>query len=432
MSGVAWWLWALAVVGGFALGTVVITLFFSLGRRPARLRVHDPPPLESDAFLRSLAGILNLPIRRGGTVRLLHNGDAFYPRMLDAIRGARRSINLTCYIWERGRVSDAFVAALIERANAGIGVRLLLDSFGGLRAPFRDLRRLRAAGGKVAHFRSFEFGKILRFHKRNHRRAIIIDGEIAFTGGAAIADKWSGNAEDPDHWRDTMIEATGSMAASLQSAFVDIWDYAGKEILTGDAHFPAIRDAAEDDRDAPRHLHVASSPASDEHPLRTFFLLTFCAARERLWITSPYFVPDSFSRRVLAGRARAGVDVRVLLPNEHSDAKPIRQTSHHYYEELLSAGVRIFEFQPTFIHAKLLVADSIWSIIGSANMDIRSKELNKENVIGIHDRALALELEQTFLCDLERSREIHYDEWRRRSFAKRMLERGCAVFAEQY
>jgi cardiolipin synthase A/B len=432
VSGVAWWIWALAGLGGLALASAVVSLFFSLGRRPSAMRVDHAPPIDSDAFLRAIAGNLNLTQRTGGSVRLLNNGDEFYSRMLEAIAGAQRTVNFTCYIWEPGDVSERFFAALTERARNGVDVRLLLDGFGGLRTPRTAVRKLRDAGGQVRRFRSFKFGKILRFHKRNHRRAIVIDGRLAFTGGAAISDKWAGHAQDPDHWRDAMVEVTGCIAASLQAAFADLWDYAGKEILTGEGQFPAHDSDDDAPHDAPVHVHLVSSPTSDAHPLRAFFLLTFYCARQRLWIASPYFVPDTFTRDVLASRARAGVDVRLLLPNEHSDAKPIRQTSHSYYQALLEAGVRIFEYQPTFMHSKLLVADSIWSVVGSANMDIRSKELNKENVLGIMHRDFAAQLEATFVADLERSREIRLDEWRRRGVGKRALERACALFAEQY
>jgi len=181
-----------------------------------------------------------------------------------------------------------------------------------------------------------------------------------------------------------------------------------------------------------RSVGIASSPSSEEHPLRLFFFLTFLAARKRLWITTPYFVPDKHTRQVIAGRARAGVDVRLLLPDEHTDAKPIRYAAQSYYQELLSAGVRIFEYQPQFIHSKHVVVDGLWSVVGSANLDIRSKELNQENVLGILDRGFAQQVEQAFECDLARSREITSREWKKRGLVARVLERASVFFAEQY
>jgi cardiolipin synthase A/B len=432
VSDASWWVLTLAVIGALALLTGVVGLFFKLGRRPSRIWIDEPVHVGTDAFLHAVAHALNAPLLSRGRAVLLNDGDEYYPRILQAIRGAQHTVNMTCYIWEPGEVSDAFFEVLVERAKAGVEVRLLLDGLGCMRTPREDIDRLEKAGGRVAWFRSLRFGKLMRFHKRTHRRAFVVDGRIGFTGGAAIGDKWQGRAQDPDHWRDVMIEVTGCMALNLQPAFAELWAYAGQEILSGDGHYP-IQDDPHIDGDADtRHLHVVSSPADDSHPLRLLFLLTFFGARKRLWIASPYFVPDAFTREVLESRARLGVDVRVLVPNELSDAKPVRWATRSYYDELLSAGVRIFEYQPTMMHSKMLVADSIWSIVGSANMDIRSKELNKENVLCIADKVLAAQIETAFLADLERSEEISLDEWRRRGIGERVLERVSVLFAEQY
>jgi cardiolipin synthase A/B len=432
LSGIPWWIWAFAAVGALALLTGIVNLFFSLGRRPERMRMRSDVRVSDAEFLRALAGNCNLPLLEGGTARLLNNGDEFFERMLDAIRGARRSVNMMAYIWEPGAVSDTFFDALVERARAGVEVRVLLDAFGGLKVPGEDVERLRSAGGDVKRFRSLKPGKLLRFHKRNHRRAIVIDGRIGFTGGAAIADKWRGHAQDPEHWRDIMIEVTGCMATSLQSAFAELWGYAGREILSGDAHFPPQHEARPDDAEPIRHVHVSSTPASDVHPMRTLFLMSLQAARQRIWVATPYFVPDAFMREVMAERAADGVDVRLLLPNEHTDAKPIRWAAHSYYDELLSGGVRIFEYQPTFMHSKLLLIDETWSLVGSANMDIRSKELNTENVMGIAHRAFGADVAATFEADFANAREFHLDDWRRRGIARRVAERFFVLFAEQY
>jgi cardiolipin synthase len=297
-----------------------------------------------------------------------------------------------------------------------------------LRCPDASIDKLSEAGGRVDRFRPFSFGKLSRFHRRNHRRAIVIDGRVGYTGGMAIGDKWLGDARNPDEWRDTMVRVTGCLAESVQSAFAELWANVTGEVLTAEAFFP---DDA-DDPSSSRSIAVGSSPGSEEHPLRLFFFLTFLAARRRLWVTTPYFVPDEHVRRVVMRRARAGVDVRILMPNEHTDARPIRLTSHRYYQELLDAGVRIYEYQPTMIHSKHVVVDGLWSVVGSANMDVRSKELNKENVLGILDTELASQLERTFLTDLERAREITAAEWRRRPLGARLLERGAAHFSEQY
>jgi cardiolipin synthase A/B len=425
-----WWLLALSAVGLLTISGGIITLFFSLGRRPNRMWTDSVEPVHSDDFAGPLAALLNVPLRRGGSARLLNNGDEYFPCMLEAIRGAKHSVHVMVYIWEEGRVSDEFIAAMIERRRSGVQVRVLLDAFGALHASDDDFAKLREAGGRVEKFRPAVFGKLLRFHPRNHRRAIVIDGRVAFTGGAAIADKWAGNASREGEWRDTMVRVDGCIAHNLQSAFCELWAFATGEVLTGEDVFPGdLRDDAESDVQS---CGVISSPSSEEHPLRLFFFLSFLAARERLWITTPYFVPDKHTRQVVKRRARAGVDVRILMPNHHTDARPIRQASHSYYSELLNAGVRIYEYQPTMMHTKAVVVDGMWSVVGSANMDIRSKELNEENVLGIRDATFAAQLEHTFLADLERSKEIDRVEWRRRGVGARILERICVLFAEQY
>lgn len=424
-----WWILLFAGIGALAVVGGVVTLFFSLGRRPNRMWTEDVEPVESADFIGSLAALLNVPLRRGGSARLLNNGDEYFPAILDEIRSAEHSVHVMVYIWESGRISDTFLEAMLERRRSGVEVRILLDAFGAMHADDDDFEELKAAGGRVEKFRPMVLGKLLRFHRRNHRRAIVIDGRVAFTGGAAIADKWAGDAQHPE-WRDTMVRVDGCIAHNLQSAFCELWAFSTGEVLTGDDVFPS--DIGDDSESDVFSCGIISSPSSEEHPLRLFFFLSFLSARERLWITTPYFVPDEHTRRVVKRRARAGVDVRILMPNHHTDARPIRQASHSYYGELLNAGVRIYEYQPTMMHTKGVVVDGVWSVVGSANMDIRSKELNEENVLGIRDAEFATQMEQTFLADLEKASEIDRVQWRRRGLGKRLIERICVLFAEQY
>ena len=386
----------------------------------------------SEEFVRAVGNTVNNLFVTGGTAELLNNGVRFFPAMLETIRGAKHSVNFLAYIWKPGKVSDEMFAVLTERARAGVEVRILLDGMGGIRAPEKGLAALRAAGGRVERFRALRFGKITRFYKRMHRRAIVIDGVVGFTGGAAVGDNWLGDAEKPEHWRDCMVRVTGPLATSLQSAFAAPWANSCGEILVGPRFYPDHAPEAKGDEPVTRHVSLVSSPSGDEHPLRLFFLLSFLAARERLYVASSYFVPDKQLRETVMGRAREGVDVRVLIPGEHTDAKPIRQASHSYYDDLLAAGVRIFEYQPTMFHMKSLVVDGKWSVVGSANMDIRSKELNQENVLGILDIGFARQLEETFLADLKKAEEIRLQDWRRRGVGVRLMERAAALFAEQY
>jgi cardiolipin synthase A/B len=425
-----WWLETLAAIGAAATIAVIITLFFSVGRRPERLVPTQAPAVDAPEFLAAVAGTAGTPLRKGGTVHLLNNGVEFFPALLQALRAAKQTITFTVYIWEAGQASDQVSAALIERATAGVQVRVLLDSMGSLHAPSETIDAMKKAGVKIETFRPLRLGKLTRFHQRNHRRAIVIDGEVGFTGGMAVGDKWLGDADSKEHWRDTMVKVTGPPAASLQSAFAPLWAYASGELLAGRAFFRP--DNVEGDEGGLLHTALPSSPSSEDHPLRLFFVQSFAAARQRLYITTPYFVPDASTRRLVEARARAGVDVRILLPDEHTDAKPIRLTSQRYYEEMMEAGIRVYEYQATMMHSKHVVVDGKWSIVGSANMDIRSKELNMENVLGILDAGFGAEVEATFRKDLEKAREIRLEQWRRRGPWQRLGERVCALFQEQY
>ncbi|HET7276433.1 MAG TPA: phospholipase D-like domain-containing protein [Longimicrobiaceae bacterium] len=427
------WVLFFFVLGIWAAITVLVTLFTSLGQRVSAASVTKNCTVDSSDFLLAIAGAVNAPVQEGGNALVLNNGDEFFPRILQALAEAERSINFMIYIWEPGEVSEMFFDALIAKAREGVEVRVMVDGLGGHKAPDERIAELQAASGRWEWFHPPHFGKLTRFHKRNHRRAIIVDGTIGFTGGAAIRDVWLGNAQDSDHWRDCMVEVRGCMAANLQSAFAQLWSHTTGEVLVGPAFYPPEHaEGAEDPGDPlARHINVVSSPSNESHPLRRLFWLSFSAAREKIYITNPYFIPDDAARAILEERAREGVDVRVLVPNEHIDLPPLRWASHSYFGELLDAGVRIYEYQPTMIHQKMLVVDGKWSVVGSANMDVRSKELNQENVLGILDPAFAAEVENTFLRDLERAREIHRDEWHRRGAFARVREKLSLLFEEQ-
>jgi cardiolipin synthase len=434
--GHPWWLLVLAIAGLVAIGAVALNLFTGIGDRPDAASITSECGVDSDEFLMGLAGTVNAPLQKGGTARLLNNGDEFVPAMLDSIRQARCSINFMTYIWEPGEMSDRFFDALIEKVREGVEVRVMVDGLGGLRARNERIAELEDAGGRWEWFHPPRFGHLTRIHKRNHRRAIIIDGRVGYTGGMSVADKWLGAAETPERWRDCMVEVRGCIATNLQSAFAQLWSHVTGEALIGSAFFPADAEH-EPDRQLSgepisKHICVISSPSNQVHPLRHVFWLSVQAARKRIYITNPYFVPDDVMARILQDRARHGIDVRVLTPNENIDIGLIRWASHAHYRGMLDAGVRMYEYQPTMIHQKLMVVDGRWSIVGSANMDVRSKELNQENVLGILDRGFAEQLEETFFADLEKSKEIDSDAWDRRPRWHRIPERLSLIFEEQF
>jgi cardiolipin synthase len=381
----------------------------------------------SERFVQWTSGYLNSPVLQGGAVSILQNGDAFYPAILEAIRSAQDSVNFEVYIFEPDEVGREFMEAFKERARSGVEVRLLLDGFGAIKMRKRYRDELTEAGVSVARFRPFGLRSLVRFYKRTHRRAIIIDGRIGFTGGAAVSKKWKGDVRNPHEWRDSMTRVTGPMVAGIQSAFASNWVYCCGEVIAGPRFFPTI-----DRGPGPCGLSVVSSPSDAMQPIRLLFWVSFINARKKLWISNSYFIPDDRLRSAVIDRAKNGVDVRILVPGNHTDAVPVQAAGRSYYEELLSAGVRILEYQPAMMHAKTVVVDSAWSIVGSANLDERSMELNEENALGVADTDFALAIERGVEADFARSREIRLEEWRNRSLMSRAAERFFKVLIEQY
>ncbi len=430
-AGAPWWLWGLAGVGLVAVAAVLITLFVALGSRPPRLEVRGEASVASEDFLPAFTGAVGSPAVTGGTVEGLENGAEILPAILREIAAARETVHFLTYIWEPGEVATRVWDALVERAAAGVQVRLLLDGVGGFNAEEDRIRELRTAGGQVERFRPPRFGKLTRIHRRNHRRAIVIDGRVAFTGGWAVGDEWQGGGRAPGEWRESMYRVTGPLALSLQSAFAQSWMPTTGEVLYGKQFYPPSA-AAEDGGDATlRHVSVVSAPTDEAHPMRKAFFLSMAGTRERLWIANAYFAPDRHLRATMRARARAGTDVRIILPSRQTDMRSVWYAGRSYYEELIADGVRIFEYQPSHMHRKVLVADGRWTVIGSANLDIRSKELNEENVLGVMDEGLGRAVEKTILEDLEHSTEIDLERWRRRGLWPRLKERFFVLFAEQ-
>lgn len=421
-----WWAWLLLVVGVVSLVSVIGALFLPDWPEPDYQKGFGLDT-GTDDFVQAAAGFLNLPVLRGGQATLLENGDAFYPAMLEAIRGARESVNFEVYIFVPDEVGRQFLDAFKERARAGVEVRVLVDGFGSHQMKKRHREELGEAGVRIERFRPLALRNLVRIYRRTHRRAIVVDGRVAFTGGAAVSKKWIGNVRNTHEWRDSMTRVTGPLVSGIQSAFATNWVYCTGEVIAGPRFYPRFESA-----EGACGVSVVSSPSDAHQPIRLLFWLSFINARRRLWISNSYFIPDRRLRQAVIERARSGVDVRVLVPGNHTDAVPVQLAGHSYYQELLEAGVRVFEFQPAMMHAKTVVVDDGWSIVGSANLDERSMELNEENVLGIADREFARAVSDGVESDFARSREIRLDQWRRRSIFRRGLETIAKALIEQY
>jgi cardiolipin synthase len=439
-----WWQLTLFAIGVIAATSVIGALFFAVGSQPPRVYTDaEVPPVESPDFSTALAALVGAPVEQGGTITILNNGDEFLPALLQSINEAKRTINFSVYVWSDGAFSDEVLSALERKQREGVTVRILLDGLGAMKSSDDDFEPLIAAGGKVQRYRTPKFGKLTRFHRRNHRRSIVMDGQVGFTGGMAVSDVWLGHAQDEEHWRDMMFKVTGPMARSLQAAFVDTWVSSSGEILVDPNNYPvpapAVNGAPRQARGdlslskvgVERFLHLASSPADDDQAMAYFYLLPVLAARQSIYFAVPYFIPDKHLMKALSEKAQAGVDVRLLLPGRHTDNLIVRASAQARYQELMEAGVKIFEYQPTLLHSKFGVIDGQWSIVGSPNLNSRSRQLDEENAFGIFDRRFGEQLQATFATDLQKARQMNLEEWRGRNPLQKLFETTSRILDQQ-
>jgi cardiolipin synthase A/B len=405
--------------------TIVAALVFLLLFEPGLPYRVAPSraPLDSREFVNYLSAIANARLFAAGELQVLDNGTAIYAAELDAMRKARRSIHLEVYLFHRGRAGDEVLSVLTERAHAGVAVRIVVDRIGSFFTPESYFRELRAAGGRVFWYQPIAWYTLKRFNNRTHRDILVVDGEVAFVGGVGVADFWLGPPGDGRPWRDTMLGVRGDLVKGLQTSFAENWLEAAGEVLP-EAEF------AEDASTPPRlfspgdrvGLVVNSTPSAGRSTrARLLFQILIASARESITICSPYFLPDRSLLAELEGAARRGVPVTVLTPNKWNNHPITRLGSRQRYGRLLRAGVRIFEYQPTMIHAKVFLVDGLWTVVGSTNFDNRSFGLNDEVNLAVLDRGLAAELKRCFERDIQHSRAITLEEWHRRPYTERAL-----------
>lgn len=393
---------------------IVMLILIACGAVPKRLE-QAPFPLSNPAFFDTLEAYTAAPILPGHRVRILLNGEVF-PAMLKAIREAEKSITFVTYVYWRGSVADAFAEALAQRARDGLAVYLLLDSQGAKEIDEQNVAKMREAGVHFAWFRPLKWYKFLQYNHRTHRKVLVIDGRIGFTGGIGIGDEWLGHAQDQEHWRDTCVVVEGPVVHHMQAAFAENWMEATRTMLVGDLYFPPLGEAGPVKAQGAR-----SSPMESSSEVYMLYLLTIASAERTLYITTAYFLPDGLLQDRLIEAVERGVDVRVIVPGRFNDNYLLYQLSRNGYGRLLKAGVKIYEYQPTFMHAKTMVADGIWGSIGSTNFDNRSFSLNDEFNLNFHSREVAQRLEEVFLKDLAQSRPMSYAEWKKRPYRERFV-----------
>ena len=395
-------------------------------RLPLRYHMRHQFGVHDLAFVQTMHALTGAPLAGGNHVEVLRNGVQFFPSMLAAIRGATRTINLEFYIYWDGEIGRQFAEALAERARAGVEVKVILDAVGSTTMSGNLIDFLTRNGIDLEWYHPLRWYTLSRFNHRTHRKLMIVDGRVGFSGGVGIADNWLGDADARDHWRETVVRVEGPVVTQMQFAFMDNWVKSRGELLTGLDYFPSV-DAA-----GPHLTQVIkSSPSEGSSTVKLLYIISIVSAEKSIYISNAYFVPDRDTIRALEGAVRRGVDVRVVVPGEHTDVPLVRQASRLHYDYLLRRGIRIFEYQPTMMHAKTMVVDGIWSTVGSSNFDERSFRLNDEVNVNIFSEEIAKQMETMFFEDMARSREVTLRRWFKRGLTERVKEKIAGVFKPQ-
>ena len=389
-------------------------------------RVSVPLRPDSDEFLHVVQFTCQGTLHPGNKVEIFTNGAQFYPAMRDAIRAAEASINLEAYIFRPGEASEMLIDALAERAKSGVEVRLVLDWVGSGRMGGDIAHRLREAGCAVTFYQPITWYGLHRLNNRTHRELLVIDGRVAFTGGAGVADWWLRPEGRRPAWRDTMTRIEGPIVAALQGVFAENWLECGGEILTSPRQWPALTPAGPTEA-----MLVKSSPSDRATSSRVVFQMLIEGAVRDIDISTPYFLPDRAMRRVLVRAARRGVRIRVIVPGTLTDQRLVRLASRRMYRELLEGGVRMFEYRPSMTHAKALMVDRTWALIGTTNIDNRSFEHNDEVNVAFREPAVADRLRRDFEADLAESDEVTLDTWAARSALEKLVGPVCWILERQ-
>ncbi len=405
----------LAIVGGALLVLLIANL--STSEKKIEQEIEHLYSVRDPEFARSLGTLLGPCILPGNSVTPLINGNQIFPAMLDAIRGARRTITFETFIYWSGEIGKAFAQALVERAEAGVRVHVLLDWIGTGKMDRTVLRQMEHGGVTVVKYHPLRWYNLGRVNNRTHRKLLVVDGQIGFTGGVGIADNWLGNAEDPDHWRDSHFKVEGPAVAQIQAAFMDNWIETTGGVLHGNDFFPELKPAGS------QQAQMFKSSANEaSESVRLMYLLSIASAAESVRIANAYFVPDDLAIRTMVAAQRRGVRVEIIVPGRFIDARVVRRASRSRWEPLLEAGVAIYEYQPTMYHTKVMVVDGVLTSVGSTNFDNRSFRLNDEANLNVLDEGLAASQVHQFENDKQRSRQFTLEDWRSRPWRERVVE----------
>jgi len=405
---------------------VVVAVNLIGGETKIERRIERIYALEDPRFHQELGVLLGPPFLVGNRVLVLRNGDEIFPAMLAAIRGAATTITFETYIYWSGDIGREFSQALAERARSGVKVHVLLDWVGSAKMDDTLLDTMKSAGVQIHKFHPPHWSHLGRLNNRTHRKLLVVDGRIGFTGGVGIAPLWTGRAQDPDHWRDTHFEVEGPVVAQMQAVFLDNWIKVSGEVLLGPAYFPPLAAVG-----SSLAQLFSSSPSGGSENMQLMYLLAITAATRSIDLSAAYFVPDDLATEALVAALKRGVRLRIVVPGPHMDSETVRGASRARWGPLLAAGALISEYQPTMYHCKVMVVDGLLVSVGSTNFDNRSFRLNDEATLNIVDAGFAAQQTRIFEDDLRLSRTVSLAEWRERPLQERIAERFASLIGSQ-
>ena len=410
------WALALAIACAGAL-SVVIALNFKTAEKEVSESIPRLYDVGDPQFARTMSVLLGPPIVGGNRYEVLRNGEEIFPAMLDAIRHAQRTIDFETYIYWSGDIGKTFADALAERAHAGVKVHVLLDWLGSQKIDRALIEEMARAGVEVQRYHALRWYDLARLNNRTHRKVLVVDGRVGFTGGVGIAPEWTGHAQDADHWRDTHFRVEGPVVAQMQAVFLDNWLKTTGAVLHGEEYFPAVAPAGHGDAQM-----FMSSPTGGSESMHLMYLLAITAAQRSIYLSMAYFVPDDLAVKALRDALARGVRVEIIVPGPITDTQTVRRASRELWGSLLQAGVKFYEYQPTMYHCKVMVVDGLMTSVGSTNFDNRSFRLNDEANLNIYDADFARRQIEIFEDDRARSRAYTYDDWLNRSLKDKALD----------
>ena len=417
----------LVVIGvAVTLAAVILLLNFTAGEKKITRELPHLYDTSDPQFQRAMGSLLGPNILEGNRITALTNGDEIFPSMLTAIRSAEKSITFETYIYWSGAIGKQFADALVERAKAGVKVLVLLDWVGSAKIDESFLKAMETSGVKVRKFHKPVWYNLARLNNRTHRKLLVVDGRVGFTGGVGIAPQWTGNGQDADHWRDSHFRAEGPVVAQIQATFLDNWLKVTGEVQHGEDFFPAIKASGTD-----RAQMFSSSPSSGSESMQLMYQLAINAAAKSIDLSMAYFVPDQMSSDLMIKAVKRGVRLRLITPGPIIDTQTVRAASRRTWGPLLAAGVEVFEYQPSMYHCKIMIVDGLMTSVGSTNFDNRSLRLNDEANLNVYGSDFATRQTAVFEQDLKVSRRVTYEQWENRPMTEKFADQMAWLLQSQ-